>query len=49
LSAAAAAAAFCPSAMDFNAQAGGTGSRFSRVVIILTGVASLFATLVTVV
>jgi hypothetical protein len=36
-------------AMDLNAQAGGTGSRFSSVVIILTGVSSLFATLVTVV
>jgi hypothetical protein len=35
--------------MDLNAQAGGTGSRFSKVIIILTGVASLFATLVTVV
>jgi hypothetical protein len=38
------------STMDLHEQAaGGTGSRFSRVVIILTGVSSLFATLVTVV
>jgi hypothetical protein len=29
--------------------AGGTGSRFGKVVIILTGVSALFATLVTVV
>jgi hypothetical protein len=33
--------------MDFEAQAGGTGARFGRIVIILAGVAALSATLLT--
>jgi hypothetical protein len=35
--------------LEIQSNFGGTGSRFSNVVIILTGVAALFATLVTVV